>query len=87
MRYKNLSFIYFVVSTFLRGEGTEFGECGLQPVLPSTLIYGGEEALEDQFPWLALLKLRHKMTSASNYCGGVLISIRHLITAGHCVYV
>ena len=87
MRYKKLSFICFVVSTFLRGEGTEFGECGLQPVLPSTLIFGGEEALEGQFPWLALLVLRHKTTSATNYCGGVLISIRHIITAGHCVYV
>ena len=86
MNYKKLSLVYLVVSTFLRSEGTEFGECGLQPELPSQFIFEGKEALEGQFPWLVLLALRHKTTSATNYCGGGLISIRHIITAGHCVY-
>ena len=48
-------------------------------------VSGGDVACEGQYPWLGLLELRHKTTSAKNQCGASLITLRHLITAGHCV--
>ena len=49
-------------------------------------VSGGDEACEGQYPWLGFLELRHKTTSEKNQCGASLISLRHLITAGHCVF-
>ncbi|EDV47598.1 serine protease SP24D [Drosophila erecta] len=43
-------------------------------------IVGGTEAKEGQFPHQISLRLR-----GEHYCGGVIISATHVITAGHCV--
>lgn len=50
--------------------------CGLAR---RTRIVGGEEAKEAEFPWLAALSRRGKF-----YCGGALITRKHVLTAAHC---
>lgn len=52
--------------------------CGLAR---RTRIVGGEEAKEGEYPWLAALSRRGKF-----YCGGALISKKHVLTAAHCMY-
>ena len=60
--------------------------CGVQPVHFNLRISEGQEAAIGQFPWIAFLDLKHKDTFEPNRCGATLITWRHLITAGHCVY-
>ncbi|XP_015524395.2 proclotting enzyme [Neodiprion lecontei] len=47
-----------------------------------TRIVGGRPADPQEWPWIAAL-LRKE---ASHYCGGVLITDRHVLTAAHCVF-
>ncbi|XP_054265999.1 trypsin-1-like [Macrosteles quadrilineatus] len=42
-------------------------------------IVGGEEAESHEFPWIVLLSYRDKF-----YCGGTLITSKHVLTAAHC---
>ncbi|XP_035901880.1 trypsin-1-like [Anopheles stephensi] len=46
-----------------------------------TRIVGGQETQVNQYPWMAML-----MYSGTFYCGGSLISDRHVLTAAHCVH-
>ena len=39
-------------------------------------IFGGEEAVPHEFPWVVYLNMG---------CGGALISDKHVLTAAHCV--
>ncbi|EFN88016.1 Proclotting enzyme [Harpegnathos saltator] len=47
-----------------------------------TRIVGGQPADPKEWPWMAAL-LRQ---GTVQYCGGVLITDRHVLTAAHCVY-
>lgn len=52
-----------------------------------TRITGGEKAFVGQFPWLALIRftskdVERKLTFG---CGGSLISMKHVLTAAHCI--
>ncbi|XP_053698577.1 trypsin-1-like, partial [Sabethes cyaneus] len=44
-------------------------------------IVGGMETRVNQYPWMAILKY-----GDSFYCGGTLITDRHVMTAAHCVH-
>lgn len=47
----------------------------------ATRIVGGQPADKGEWPWIAAL-LRDK---TDQYCGGVLITDQHVLTASHCV--
>ncbi|KAG0409898.1 hypothetical protein HPB47_012991 [Ixodes persulcatus] len=52
----------------------------IQPVLdPEDRVVGGAEAVPGSWPWHAQLRVYR------DYCSGVLISDRHVLTAAHCV--
>ncbi|XP_032687892.1 proclotting enzyme-like [Odontomachus brunneus] len=55
--------------------------CGMTTKM-KTRIVGGQPADPKEWPWMAAL-LRQ---GAIQYCGGVLITDRHVLTAAHCVY-
>jgi secreted trypsin-like serine protease len=45
-------------------------------------IVGGENAEIRDFPYIASLRL---YTEQRHFCGGVIISNRHILTAAHCI--
>ncbi|KAF5274820.1 hypothetical protein FQR65_LT00403 [Abscondita terminalis] len=67
-------------SNQIQRRNDEVEECGISSdrVLSKRII-GGDEAKFAQFPWQAHLKI------ATYQCGGVLVSLRYVATAAHCV--
>ncbi|KAL1122748.1 hypothetical protein AAG570_003075 [Ranatra chinensis] len=49
----------------------------------ATRIHGGQEAGVRDWPWMAVLL---RSDDFFNYCGGVLLTRRHILTAAHCVH-
>lgn len=57
--------------------------CGL---MHETRIVGGDEANPDDFLWMAaIIKSKPKEGEAKPFCGGSLITRRHILTAAHCL--
>lgn len=58
--------------------------CGIQTL--ADRIIGGTDTAIDEFPWMALLKYRNKLTDEIQFkCGGTLINNQYVLTAAHCV--
>merc|ERR1711992_309710 len=55
-------------------------ECGIEGPPAKGKIVGGEEAAENQWPWIVAL-----FVDDSWFCGGALISEKWVMTAAHCV--
>jgi len=53
--------------------------CG-RPKISRRRVVGGEAAGFGTYPWQAIIRVK------KTRCGGALISSRHVVTAGHCVY-
>lgn len=58
-------------------------ECGRSKVDDSDRVIGGKNAPKGAWPWMALIGY-DSLDSIFN-CGGSIISIRHILTAAHCV--
>lgn len=56
--------------------------CGL---VHETKIVGGEEANPDDFLWMAAIIKAKSSGEARPFCGGSLITRRHILTAAHCL--
>ena len=57
--------------------------CGVR-YSSSSLIVGGTNSTPGAWPWMARL-LYKTPDGTESYCGGTLISRRHVVTAGHCM--
>lgn len=57
--------------------------CG--PAGAANRILGGNDTSIDEFPWMALLQYRNSTGHLAFACGGMLISKRYVLTAGHCI--
>ncbi|CAN7976061.1 unnamed protein product [Ixodes persulcatus] len=76
----------FLISTLLVAPALASwnrGDCGVQQIQPvldtEDRIVGGAKAVPGSWPWHAQLRV------FEDYCSGVLISDRHVLTAAHCV--
>lgn len=43
-------------------------------------VVGGQEAREGEFPWMVSITRR-----GGHFCGGSILTDRHILTAGHCI--
>lgn len=55
-------------------------ECGIRPLVKSSRIVGGTNATFGEWPWQVLIQ----DSNPNNFCGGVLISQKFIITTASC---
>nr|CAD7457168.1 unnamed protein product [Timema tahoe] len=71
------------------GALPQYPQCGFSNI-SSQRIVGGYPSKLGAFPWLAALGYTRPATSTKKgpkfLCGAALVTTRHVITAGHCVY-
>ncbi|XP_077534276.1 chymotrypsinogen B-like [Haemaphysalis longicornis] len=74
-----LSFLLFGAALATQKE--KCGRPAVQPMLePEDRVFGGQVAIPHSWPWMAGLY----DSNGNDFCGGALISDRHVLTAAHC---
>ena len=56
--------------------------CGIKK---KVFVIGGENTEINEYPWMALLRLKYQQSSEF-FCGGTLINSRWILTAQHCIF-
>jgi len=75
-----LLILFILPSVWAQGDGS--CQCGVKNVQTSNdYIVGGQEADKHEYPWMVALVHRGKK---SPFCGGSLITERHVLSAAHC---
>uniref|UniRef100_A0AB38ZEU5 Venom S1 protease with CUB domain 16 n=1 Tax=Oncocephalus sp. TaxID=2944721 RepID=A0AB38ZEU5_9HEMI len=59
-------------------------KCGWRNKSPGRIIRG-KETMENEFPWMVLLNMIREPMRIFTYCGGSIITRRHVLTAAHCL--
>ena len=91
-------FIVLVISVLAYGRVDPKCKCGFHkysnakdptkdlksPNNPSR-IFQGWDAPDDRFPWQVLITIVAIPPSLTKWCGGVIISQTHILTAAHCL--
>ena len=54
--------------------------------LQNTRIYNGRDADHEDYPWQIFLKIVPTKWGTPSWCGGSLISRKHILTAAHCFF-
>lgn len=58
--------------------------CGQTQFLPR--IINGLRAPEHRYPWVVLVQARDEVKKLTGICGGSIITCKHVLTAGHCLF-
>ncbi|XP_037040377.1 protein artichoke-like [Bradysia coprophila] len=74
-----LAFAIIIIDRIHIGTAIECGTVNLF----RELISGGNEVLRDEWPFIAAL---HYSGSLKYFCGGTIISNKHVLTAAHCIH-
>jgi len=75
-----LSMLFILPSVWAQGDGS--CQCGVKNVQTSNdYIVGGQDADKQEYPWMVAIVDRG---STDPWCGGSLITKRHVLTAAHC---
>jgi len=76
-RYKNLHY-----ENIEEDPITIAPHCGIKK---KVFVIGGENTEINEYPWMALLRLKYQQSSGF-FCGGTLINSRWILTAQHCIF-
>nr|XP_054926811.1 trypsin alpha-3-like [Dermacentor andersoni] len=58
--------------------------CGQTQFIPR--IINGLRAPENRYPWVVLVQARDEVKKLTGICGGTIITSKHVLTAGHCLF-
>ncbi|XP_075549565.1 transmembrane protease serine 4-like isoform X2 [Dermacentor variabilis] len=58
--------------------------CGQTQFVPR--IINGLRAPEHRYPWVVLVQARNEVEKLTGLCGGTIITSKHVLTAGHCLF-
>jgi hypothetical protein len=68
-------------------KGASLGTCGTVPIHGDQRVANGDDvSTPGTWPWMArLLYQPNREQPNTTFCGGTLVSVRHVVTAAHCV--
>lgn len=80
----SLSLSYLAVITTQTGVIWDKLPCG--GIKPQPRIINGLRVPVHRYPWVVLVQARDERVKLTGICGGALVSHKHVLTAGHCLF-